>query len=102
VPGVWPLEINNALITAARRSRIDAFLAYRMRSTLDSLPLDVDAEIAVARLGQRTLDLGIEHGLSAYDASYLELAIRQELPLATADGRLAQAATTAGVHILNQ
>jgi predicted nucleic acid-binding protein len=37
------------------------------------------------------------HALSSYDASYLELALRRRVPLATLDGRLKDAAKTAGV-----
>lgn len=99
-PMIWPLEVNNALISAVRRGRIDELIADRIRNTLDRLPLDIDSEIAVARLGQRILHLGIDHGLSAYDASYLELAMRRGLPLATQDDRLVRAATEAGVSIL--
>jgi predicted nucleic acid-binding protein len=99
-PLIWPLEINNALISAVRRGRIDELVAHRIRTTLDRLPVDIDAEIAVGRLGQRILDLGVEHGLSAYDASYLELAARRGVPLATLDDRLVRAANETGVQIL--
>jgi predicted nucleic acid-binding protein len=99
-PIIWPLEVNNALISAVRRKRIDELVANRIRDTLDRLPVDIDSEIAVASLGQRILRLGIEHGLSAYDASYLELAMRRGLPLATQDERLLRAADAAGIEIL--
>ena len=99
-PVIWPLEVNNALISAVRRERIDELVANRIRDTLDRLPVDIDSEIAVASLGQRILRLGIEHGLSAYDASYLELAMRRGLPLATQDERLLRAAGAAGIEIL--
>ena len=99
-PVIWPLEVNNALISAVRRERIDELVANRIRDTLDRLPVDIDSEIAVASLGQRILRLGIEHGLSAYDASYLELAMRRGLPLATQDERLLRAAGAAGIDIL--
>jgi predicted nucleic acid-binding protein len=99
-PIIWPLEVTNALISAVRRKRIDELVANRIRDTLDRLPVDIDSEIAVASLGQRILRLGIEHGLSAYDASYLELAMRRGLPLATQDERLLRAAGAAGIEIL--
>jgi predicted nucleic acid-binding protein len=101
-PIIWPLEINNALISAVRRDRIDELLANRIRNTLDRLPVDIDSEIAVASLRQTILRLGIEHGLSAYDASYLELAMRRGLPLATQDDRLMRAAGAAGIEILQR
>ena len=99
-PVIWPLEVNNALISAVRRERIDELVANRIRDTLDRLPVDIDSEIAVASLGQRILRLGLEHGLSAYDASYLELAMRRGLPLATQDERLLRAAGAVGIEIL--
>ena len=99
-PIIWPLEVNNALISAVRRGRIDELIAYRIRNTLDRLPVDTDSEIAIASLGLRILGLGIDHGLSAYDASYLELAMRRGLPLATQDERLMRAASAAGVAIM--
>jgi predicted nucleic acid-binding protein len=99
-PIIWPLEVSNALISAVRRERIDELIANRIRNTLDQLPVDIDSEVAVASLGQRILRLGIEHGLSAYDASYLELAIRRGLPIATQDQKLVQAAADTSVHVL--
>jgi predicted nucleic acid-binding protein len=41
--------------------------------------------------------LARDHRLSAYDAAYLELALRERLPIATTDRALREAATTAGV-----
>jgi len=99
-PIIWPLEVNNALISAVRRGRIDELIAYRIRNTLDRLPVDIDVEIAIASLGLRILRLGIDHGLSAYDASYLEVAMRRGLPLATQDQRLRRAANAAGIEIM--
>jgi predicted nucleic acid-binding protein len=99
-PIIWPLEVNNALISAVRRERIDELVANRIRNTLDRLPVDIDSGIAVASLGERILRLGIEHGLSAYDASYLELAMRRGLPIATQDERLMRAAHAADIAIL--
>ena len=97
---IWPLEVNNALISAVRRGRINELIAYRIRNTLDRLPVDIDSEIAIASLGLRILRLGIDHGLSAYDASYLELAMRRGIPLATQDERLMRAAGAAGIDIM--
>ena len=99
-PVIWPLEVNNALISAVRRGRIDELTADRIRNTFDRLPVDIDSEIAIASLGQRILRLGIDHSLSAYDASYLEVAMRRGLPLATQDERLMRAAGAAGIDIL--
>ena len=99
-PIIWPLEVNNALISAVRRGRVDELIAYRIRNTLDRLPVDIDSKIAIASLGLRILRLGIDHGLSAYHASYLEQAMRRGIPLATQDERLMRAADAADIDIL--
>ena len=99
-PIIWPLEVNNALISRVRRGRVDELIAYRIRNTLDRLPVDIDSKIAIASLGLRILRLGIDHGLSAYDASYLEQAMRRGIPLATQDERLMRAAGAAGIDIM--
>lgn len=59
----------------------------------------VDDKAAVAHALGETLKLAGRYRLSAYDAAYLELAMRSGLPLATLDADLAKAATTAGVPI---
>lgn len=100
VPMVWSLEIINAVLTAIRQARIQEVDATRLLWTLDRLPLDVDGETPLDGLGQRLLGLGLTYNLSSYDASYLELAMRRGLPLATQDERLVKAATAAGVDIL--
>ena len=99
-PAIWPLDVTNAIAWAVRRGRIDALSAFRLQRTLDTLPLDIDAEFATTRQGRRILQLAVDHGLSSYDASYLELALSRGLPLATQDARLARAAADAGVTML--
>jgi predicted nucleic acid-binding protein len=64
------------------------------------LPIEVDREIAVGALGHRMLALGLAYNLSSYDASYLELAMRRGLPLATEDERLAHAAVSARIELV--
>ena len=100
VPLVWPLEIDNAILAAVRRRRIQEAEAFRFLTVLDTLPLETDLEVAREALGQRIVGLGLTHSLSAYDASYLELAMRRGLPLATQDERLRRAAVAAGIDIL--
>jgi predicted nucleic acid-binding protein len=100
VPLVWPLEVDNAILAAVRRRRIQEADAFRFLTVLDTLTLEIDLEVARQTLGQRILGLGLTHGLSAYDASYLELAMRRGLPLATQDERLIRAAGAAGIDVL--
>lgn len=96
VPGLWPLEVTNVLLAAERRRRLTATDSARFLELLARLPIVVDEHTA-ARAFQQTFYLGRELGLSAYDAAYLELASRLELPLATRDGRLLEAARRFGV-----
>jgi predicted nucleic acid-binding protein len=96
VPALFWFEIRNLHMMAERRGRITPAYSDASIADLGNLPLEVDARpssdqvIALARL----------HGLTVYDAAYLELAQRRGLPLATLDGRLAAAARVAGVGLL--
>jgi len=99
VPVVWSLEVANALLVAERRDRITSSEATRLAHLLQSLPIAIDADGATSVFGA-VVDLAREHNLSSYDASYLELAMRQGLPLATHDARLQAAATRAGISLL--
>jgi predicted nucleic acid-binding protein len=100
VPIVWPLEIANGFLTAFRRGRLPETKAPALIGALDRLRVDIDRGIAPEFLTQATLTIGIAHRLSAYDASYLELAMRRGLPIATLDERLLQAAGAANIEIL--
>ena len=95
VPVLWPSEAANALLVATRRRRIAREEWSRIRMELNALPIDVDPPSAERTLGP-VLDLALAHGLTAYDATYLELAIRMGLPLATLDRDLRAAARAEG------
>jgi predicted nucleic acid-binding protein len=98
-PQLWPVEALNGLLTAERRGRIDADLHRRLAGFLADLPISIDDETA-SRTWTTTARLAELHGLTAYDATYLELALRLGLPLATRDTALIAAARTAGVALL--
>jgi len=98
VPALWFLECANALATAERRGRVDASRITQNVDLLHRLPLEVDG-IAPARGLGDVLDLARRYRLSAYDAGYLDLALRRGLALATTDGRLRAAALAAGVAL---
>ena len=94
VPMVWSLEFANALRQLERRRKLKPDASAELLDAVDTLGLQGDA----APPGQRRLvDLARQYDLSVYDASYLELAIRLALPLATQDNALASAATKAGL-----
>ena len=98
-PGLWPLEALNGLLVAERRGRLDSSRRHRLAGFLHALPIKLDDETA-NRAWTETLGLAERFGLSAYDASYLELAQRHRLPLASLDQDLRAAATALGLHVL--
>jgi len=95
---LWHLELANGLIGAQRRGRIDQAGIEAFLSHLTIYAISVDVE-TIPRAWTKTLDLAVHHGLSAYDAAYLELALRRDLPLATKDRALIEAARRAGVRL---
>lgn len=97
VPSIWPLEVANVLLVAERRGRLAPADSARFLELLGGLPIVVDASGPRAVHGP-VLELGRRTGLSAYDASYLELAMRLGAPLATRDDRLRAAAAANGVR----
>jgi predicted nucleic acid-binding protein len=99
VPALWHLELGNVLLGAKRRNRIDQAGIEAFLSQLAVYDIAVD-EQTMERAWQKTLDLALQHGLSTYDASYLELALRRGLPLATLDRQLIAAARASGVPVL--
>jgi predicted nucleic acid-binding protein len=100
VPSLWALEVANVLLVAERRKRINAAQVAHAISLLQSLPISFDSLTAQQAMSA-TLSLGRFHALSAYDAAYLELALREGLPLATVDQRLIHAAQACGVSIFS-
>ena len=96
VPDRWFLEVANGLVMAERRGRLKAAESAAFIALLEALPITPDRATG-ARALHETLGLARAHGLTAKDAAYLELAMRQGLPLATGDRRLAAAAAGAGV-----
>jgi predicted nucleic acid-binding protein len=99
IPPLWPFEVANALLTAERRKRVSMAQVTAILKKLALLPIAVDAVqvesvfgdvLAVARQGQ----------LTEYDAAYLELALRESLPLATLDDQLRREARNAGVRLV--
>lgn len=97
VPGLLHLEYANVLRTACKRNRLNAQQAQEAIQQLRVLPLDTDRENPDP--GQ-LLALALRYDLSAYDATYLELALRRQLPIATVDAALADAARVSGVGVL--
>lgn len=99
VPGVWPLEFANALLVAERRGRITEAEGARLRELVMALPLSVVPDVA-SHVASEVMRLARQHELSVYDASYLDLALRAGVPLATLDKRLLDAARRCAVPLL--
>jgi len=98
VPALWPVEITNVLGLAERRGRLTPDGVAGAFALLRPLPLDVAAPPSLAE-AVGVLDLMRQHRLTAYDATYLDLAIRLKLPLATKDRELLAAAPLVGVPL---
>ncbi len=98
-PCLWPIEVGNVILVATRRGRVGLEEWPRIREFLDALPIEIDPVSAATTMGA-SLDLAHQHGLSLYDAMYLELAVRMRMPLATLDRALVAAGKAEGVEIL--
>jgi len=99
VPPLWRLEVANGFQSGIRRKRMD--VAYRDASIADlrKLPITVDPDTD-AHIWTTTLWLSDQYGLTIYDACYLELAQRRNLPLATLDQELRAAGQALGLALL--
>lgn len=101
VPGLWRLEVANILEMGARRGRHDAAFREATLADLALLPINLDPETDRQAWGA-TMQLASRHRLTLYDAAYLELAQRRDLPLATLDRELRSAASDEGVILLGE
>lgn len=98
VPVLWHYEFANMLAVAKRQKRITSTHIDKIISKVKLLPFKVD--IGSLNTLAQILDLAISHALSAYDAAYLELSLKKDLPLATLDRQLLKAASKAGARLL--
>ena len=100
VPAIWPLEVVNVLLVAERRKRLHQSDSVRFLSLLTQLPIFVERAWP-EKMMKQLLTLGRDNSLSSYDAAYLEVAMRQGLPIATLDSKLLKAAKRINVSILD-
>ena len=96
-PALWEVELTNVLRTACIRQRLDAQRAQQMLLRIDEMSIEVDRH-PVPR--SELLALALRFGLTTYDAAYLELALRRQLPIATLDQALANAAMASGAGLV--
>ena len=98
-PLLWPLEALNGLLVAERRRRLDTAKRAELAGLLRALPITLDDDTA-EKSREDTARLAERFTLSVYDATYLELAQRRRLPLASKDRALRSAAAALGVVVL--
>ena len=98
VPGLWHLEVANALLVAERRGVAKEAEVIDYRQRLARLPIMTD-DIEISLRQEMIMALGRQFELTAYDATYLELTLRTGSTLATFDARLAAAMQKAGGRI---
>ena len=101
VPSLWRIEVANSLSVKLLRGRITPQRRREFLDDLKLLPIYYDQETN-DHVWDRTLELADRHQLTVYDATYLELALRLSLPLATLDDDLRQAAQREGVPLLGK
>jgi predicted nucleic acid-binding protein len=98
VPFLWTYEIGNALVVAHRRKRLDVAGINEILESLRALPIIIDQpEPASVR---KLPSLALKHDLTVYDAAYLEMALRFDLPMATNDKSLKRAMTNSGLKLV--
>ncbi len=99
VPAFWRHEILNALLMGERRKRLTPELIQAFLADLDRLPVELD-QPTPTNVFDKTQALCRKHGLTAYDAAYLEIAIRYGYALATVDDDLRRATLAERIQIL--
>lgn len=95
VPAIWPLEVGNVITRAEARGVLEEARGTEFLALLSGMAIEPDRESIDQALTQ-ALHLARQHGLSTYDAAYLELALRKGIPIATLDTALCAAADMTG------
>jgi predicted nucleic acid-binding protein len=100
VPPIWKLEVINVLLITERKKRISKHIANNFKNALTILPISIDT-FSIDRTFDTVYELARELHITAYDAAYLELAVRENIPLATQDNALIQAAQKIQIQLFN-
>ena len=100
VPALWPFEAANVFLVGERKKRSTVADTGAWSKFLSALPITIDNQNAELSFND-ILNIARIHNLSAYDAAYMELAMRRSIPLATIDNKLKTAAQTAGIELYN-
>jgi predicted nucleic acid-binding protein len=99
VPPIWPFEVANALLVGERRKRVTVAQVTSVLRRIADLPISVDV-VRVDRAFEQVLSFARQQQLTEYDAAYLELALREGIPLCTLDDKLRRAARSAGIALV--
>ncbi len=99
VPTIWPFEVANAFRSAVRRARFTGEEMMAVCGRMEALQFEL-ASLHDAAIRQHFL-ASLSHGLTAYDAAYLDLALQRRCPLATLDAGLARASAVAGIQVVH-
>jgi predicted nucleic acid-binding protein len=99
-PAIWPFEVANGLLSAERRKRLTVAQVTSVSQRIALLPITVDPPRLHRAFGD-ILSVARQQRLTEYDAAYLELSLREALPLATLDDQLRRAARNVGVTLLS-
>lgn len=94
-PAVWPLEVGNVIVRAESRNQLSEARSAEFLALLQDMAIETEAQSTSHALSE-TRQLARRYGLSTYDASYLELALREGLALATNDADLRKALAKTG------
>jgi predicted nucleic acid-binding protein len=99
VPGHWPLEISNTLRTHFQAGRISVADFHHIMDRLDLLTISVQSAIELDEIGPLA-QFSVAHGLTTYDAVYVQLALSQQATLATLDQAMRRAAAALNIPLL--
>jgi predicted nucleic acid-binding protein len=100
VPAIWASEITNALLVGERRNRLGRPEVRRFVELLKGLEIVQDVQTVTDTMND-VFPLAQEYRLTAYDAAYLDVAVRRQIPLATLDSDLRKAALAADIETFN-
>lgn len=99
VPGLWSIEVANVLLTKHRRGILNIDAYEDLWRTIELIPIDIH-HFEASKVASHIRPLALLHGLSSYDACYLQLALDRSAPLATVDRKLVTAARAEGITVL--
>ena len=101
VPTIWPLEVANVLLQAQRKKRLSSLEASSFIDALSVFSITIDSSTSQRAL-HTISTLAVKTELTVYDASYLELALREKLPLMTLDKAIIKAANQIGIKVKHE